>query len=202
MKVIKDLAKSVNEFYNPSEMPTKLKSRPSSLYEKPRRNRDDLEDIEVGGYIPLIDAFVVLLKQYENDKQAGQDIMHKLLPPHEDPTRPEFLLYYMTAKMARTEKSHNEIFKLMDEDGRGTLSYSEFIESMQTKLDIMFSVEECEEMFKHIDADGSGVVDIEKFVAKLQTLIYKSYPKDKWTVTKAQLMQSIVEEFNLKRSED
>ena len=50
---------------------------------------------------------------------------------------------------------------------------------MQTKLEVLFSEEECTEMVKYIDADGSGEIDINEFVSKLQTLIYKSYPKDK-----------------------
>ena len=143
------------------------------------RKRDNMEDVETGGFAPLIEAFMILLKFYEKDHNAGQDIMHKLLPPHGDPTRPEFLMYNMAAKMSRTGKAPTEIFKMMDEDGGGTLSYSEFVEGMQTKLDVMFSTEECEEMMKYIDADGSGEIEIEEFVSKLQTLIYKSYPRDR-----------------------
>lgn len=116
--------------------------------------------MEVGGYAPLIEAFMILLKFYDKDKHAGQDIMSKLLPPHGDPTRPEFLMYNMAAKMSKIGKAPTEIFKLMDEDGGGTLSYPEFIDGMQTKLDVMFSTEECEEMVKYIDADGSGEIDM------------------------------------------
>ena len=49
----------------------------------------------------------------------------------------------MVAKMSKIGKEPKEIFKMMDEDGGGTLSYPEFIEGMQTKLDVMLSQEEC-----------------------------------------------------------
>ena len=152
-----------------------------------------MEDVETGGFAPLIEAFMILLKFYEKDKHSGQEIMHKLLPPHGDPTRPEFLMYNMAAKMSKTGKAPPEIFKMMDEDGGGTLSYPEFLEGMQTKLDVMFSNEECEEMMKLIDADGSGEIDMNEFIENLQALIYKSYPKDRWTVTKTHLIQAIIE---------
>ena len=139
VKAIKEFSKSVEDFYNPAEQKDKSKKRSGPIYEKPRRKRDDMEDIEKGGFAPLIEAFMLLLKLFDKDKPSGQDIMSKLLPPQGDPTRPEFLMYNMAAKMSRTGKAPTEIFKLMDEDGGGTLSYPEFVEGMQNKLDVMFS---------------------------------------------------------------
>lgn len=166
-KMFKEYQKSIMDFYNPPAQTTKSKKRGGPMYEKPMRKRDDMEDLEIGGYAPLIEAFMLLLKYYDQDKPAGMAIMNKLLPPHGDPTRSEFLMYNMAAKMSKIGKAPTEIFKILDVDGGGTLSYPEFIEGMQTKLDIMFSEEECEEMVKYIDADGSGEIDINEFTSKL-----------------------------------
>ena len=87
------------------------------------RNREDLYDLEVGGFAPLIDAFMILLKHFDKDRQSGMNIMHKLLPPHEDPTRLEFLMYNMAAKMSKLGKTPVKIFNTMDEDGGGTLDH-------------------------------------------------------------------------------
>ena len=57
-------------------------------------------------------------------------------------------------------------------------------------------------MVKYIDADGSGEIDMKEFVTKLQQLIYKSYPKDRWMVTKTHFMQAVIEQFYLKKDKD
>lgn len=68
--------KSIDEFYNgPDTSMTRGKKKGMSLYEKPRRKRWDLEDAEVGGYGPLIDAFMLLLKIFDKDKVSGMNIM-------------------------------------------------------------------------------------------------------------------------------
>lgn len=82
---------------------------------------------------------MVLLKHFDSDRQSGMNIMHKLLPPVGDPTREEFLMYYMAAKMSKIGKTPVNIFNIMDEDGGGNLDHDEFINGMQSKLGIMFS---------------------------------------------------------------
>ena len=61
--------------------------------------------METGGYAPLIEAFMTILKYYDKDKKAGMDVMGKLLPPYGDPTRPEFLMYNMAAKLSKIGKA-------------------------------------------------------------------------------------------------
>ena len=112
----------------------------------------------------MIDAFMLLLKHFDADRQSGMNIMHKLLPPPEDPTREEFLMYYMAAKMSKIGKTPVDIFNAMDEDGGGNLDRTEFVEGMQTKLGIMFSEYECEEMVKYLDEDNSGTIEIDEFI--------------------------------------
>lgn len=53
------------------------------------------------------------------------------MPPAEDPTRQQFLMYLMTAKLCKLGKTPAQIFNMMDQDGGGHLDHEEFIQGMQ-----------------------------------------------------------------------
>ena len=70
-----------------------------------KRIKNTTEEAEVGFYVPLIDVFTLLNKFFESDQNIGIKIMHKLLPSIEDPSRKDFLMYNIAAKMTRLGKS-------------------------------------------------------------------------------------------------
>ena len=64
------------------------KSKKKNIIEQQSlRNREDIGDLEVGGFAPLIDAFMLILRHFDSDWKSGINIMQKLLPPKGDSTR-------------------------------------------------------------------------------------------------------------------
>ena len=74
------------------------------------RDKFALEEVSVGGNAPLIDAFILLIRNFKKDRVSGMNIMARLLPKQGDSTRQEFIMYVMAAKMQQSGKSPAEIF--------------------------------------------------------------------------------------------
>merc|ERR1711939_521618 len=76
---------------------------------------------------------------------------------------------FLTAMQAKTQDPEGEeiimeAFKIMDADGSGTLSHSEFREVLQ-HLGEKMDDEEITELINTVDLDGDGEVDLKEFLA-------------------------------------
>ena len=147
-KLAKEYKKSIVEFYNPEPEGLKRKvtrkktQKQEVSYEdenRPKRDKESMNEIEVGLHSALIEAFALINRFFNKDFDSGIRIMQKLLPPKEDISRNDFLAYNMASKISRFGRSPAQIFQILDEDGGGTLDYEEFKDGLHKKLGLMFS---------------------------------------------------------------
>ena len=73
-----------------------------------RRELPEDELIEIGHIVPLIDVLDQLNTLFETDREAGNNILQKLMPS--DTGKDEFLLFIVCWKMAKIGKKPREIF--------------------------------------------------------------------------------------------
>jgi len=76
---------------------------------------------------------------------------------------------YMRRRGAKVDPSKlvNDVFKVLDTDGSGSVTASEFTEMMQ-KINSGMSVEEIKELVKEIDTGGDGEISLHEFAEVLR----------------------------------
>ena len=80
-----------------------------------------------------------------------------------DASKDEFSLLVVCWKMSKLGKKPRQIFKMLDSDRGGDIDIQEFIEGMQTKLQLRLSHEDCSSLYKYLDMNRNGVIEPEEF---------------------------------------
>ena len=162
---------------------------------------ENYEIAQYGGEASIIDVMDIVMKICRNQREIAERIVFSL---HKDSeSKLEIGLLKVFGTMAKTGRDAQHFFEVLDINHGGSVDYQEFVDGVRYTLNILVTQEEAEDLCEYIDDGAKGAINVEEWVRKTRFKEYlrKAYQKEAM-VTKLQVLNAFVEEFELEMLED
>mmetsp|Transcript_29492 Transcript_29492/g.29221 ORF Transcript_29492/g.29221 Transcript_29492/m.29221 type:complete len:1237 (+) Transcript_29492:328-4038(+) len=154
-----------------------------------------------GGLALLSDVIDLILVTFATDKESGTLALELIKP--EAVGLDNYVAYMITHKMAKMGKTPEMIFNVLDKDGGGSISTTEFIAGVKQDLDLWISDANIQQLLQSLDKDGSGELEKTEFTGRINMkYLMECNRNPDWVVSKASYLIALVEVFKARQRKD
>jgi hypothetical protein len=172
-----------------------------ALSNKATKFANHYEILQYGGHASIVDVMELIMKVCKNNRAVGERVIFSI--HKESELKLNIALLKVCGTMAKTGKKPKHFFELLDNNNTNSLDYHEFVDGIRYTLGIWITQEEAEAICAYIDVNSNGVITIDEWVTRVDFNLYmqKIYAKES-LVTKVQVLNAFIEEFELEMIED
>jgi hypothetical protein len=159
------------------------------------------EVLQYGGQASIVDIMELVMKVCKNNRIIGERIIYSL---HKDSDKKlEMTIIKVLGTMAKMNKDPVYLFEMLDINHTSNIDYHEFVDGIRLTLGIWITQNEAEDLCAYIDSDFNGVLTLQEWKKKanFDEILIKIYEKIA-LVTKTQLLNAFIEEYELEIIED
>lgn len=159
------------------------------------------EILQYGGNASIVDVMELVMKVCNGNRKVGERVIYSM---HKDSDKKlEICLLKACGTLAKTNSDPKSVFELLDNNESKNLDYHEFVDGLRYTLGIWISQEEAEDICAFIDEDSNGLVTVEEWARKVDFQVYlKKIYEPCSLVTKVQVLNAFIEEYELEMIED
>lgn len=146
-----------------------------------------------GGKAYLVDAFAYVYAVFEEDREAGTELLRRLRPA--TVSLSDYILFCICNKMAILSLNSEEVFNKMDLDTSGRMSQREFVSGVQQILELWISENDLETVFKSL-AGARTSLSPQEFITSLGFRNYVEKCKsEEFAITKTEFLTAMIEVY-------
>jgi hypothetical protein len=152
-----------------------------------------------GGEAYATDVISMIYDLFENDEKSGELALQLLRP--EACSLSDYVTFKLCHKMAKLGMSAEAVFKLIDEDGGGSISETEFVNGVKTSLELWITETDIKEVYQEL-AKG-GELTLQDFTERCNfNWFLKAEKSEEYKTTKCHFLTVLIAVFNRRQRED
>lgn len=146
-----------------------------------------------GGEAFTTEVISLVYDLFENDEKNGELALQLLRP--EGCSLADYVTFKLCHKMAKLGMSAEAVFKLIDEDGGGSISEAEFVSGLKSTLELWITEADIKEVYQEL-AKG-GELTLQDFTERCNfSWFLKVEKSEEYTNTKCHFLSVLVTLFN------
>jgi len=149
-----------------------------------------------GGEAFTTEVISLIYDLFENDEKSGELALQLLRP--EGCSLVDYVTFKLCHKMAKLGMSAEAVFKLIDEDGGGSISEAEFVSGIKSSLELWITEADIKEVYQEL-AKG-GELTLQDFTESCNfSWFLKVEKSEEFTNTKCHFLTVLITLFNRKQ---
>lgn len=147
----------------------------------------------LGGQAFLNDVMTLIYSLFEKDRNLGENII-KLLQP-EDLSQEDFVTFLICQKMAKLGRTPESLFRLIDMDGNGFITETEFVRQIRDTLDLWLPEVSLRILYRNMTKKERNL-SYENFISAVNFAAYtENCTNEDYSVSMCNFMLAIIQVF-------